>query len=48
MKPSCCEQFCSSSRQMLVKLRSLQQVNDEALLTSNAEIGQKCLNMEVS
>ena len=48
MKPSYWEQFCSSSRQMLVKLRSLQQVNDETLLTSNEEIGQKCPKMTVS
>lgn len=48
MKPLYWEQFCSSSRQRLVKLRSLQQVNDETLLTSNAEVGQKCPSMEVS
>ncbi len=36
------EQFCSSSRHDWMKLRSLQQVNDETLSKHNAEIGQKC------
>ena len=41
MKLLCDREFCSSSRQNLVKLRSLFKVNDEILLDFNEEIGQK-------
>lgn len=36
------EQFCSSSRHIWKKLRSLHQVNDETFSKYNAEIGQNC------